>query len=313
MKEVPEHKPVLLQESIAALNIKPNGVYVDATFGRGGHSRLILDNLNENGRLIAFDKDHTAIEHANKNITDNRFTIVHGSFTKLKQTLTELEYFGKLNGILLDLGVSSPQIDTNERGFSFQQDGPLDMRMDTQTGVSAAEWLADTDEKTIADILWRYGEERFSRRIARKICEYRKTKPLTRTTELADIVKSCYPRPKNKQKKTINPATRTFQAIRIYVNNELEDLSQVLTDAVEALAPGGRLVVISFHSLEDRIVKQFIRKGVQGEDLPSNLPLMQTELNQTLKAIGKFSLASEEEVQINPRSRSAKLRIAEKL
>jgi 16S rRNA (cytosine1402-N4)-methyltransferase len=285
------HQPVLLTEVIAALAIKPNGVYVDATFGRGGHSQAILDRLGKNGRLIAIDKDRAAIAFAQEHFKqEKRLLIYHGSFDRLHEIATQENVVNKIDGVLLDLGVSSPQLDDAQRGFSFLQDGPLDMRMDTTRGKTAAEWLKYAKEKEIADVLWQYGEEKFSRRMARAIVAERILAPIETTARLADIVRKANPR----WEKTKHPATRAFQAIRIFINQELTDLSNVLEQAIAVLAVGGRLAVISFHSLEDRIVKRFIRKET------------------LLKKIGKFIKANEGELAVNPRSRSAILRVAEK-
>lgn len=304
------HQPVLLEETLTALNIKPEGCYVDGTFGRGGHSQEIIKQLGDNGKLLAFDKDPQAIEQANKiAANDDRLQVRRGSFTQLKQTVEELDWQGKVDGIFLDLGVSSPQLDDAERGFSFQSDGPLDMRMDPDNGMSAAQWLASAEERDIMMVLFDYGEEKFARRIARAIVEARQEKPINTTKQLASIVAAANPsREKNK-----NPATRSFQAIRIYINQELEDLKTCLAQANDILAPGGRLVVISFHSLEDRIVKRFIREQCKGDDFPVDLPVMHAQLNQNMKMIGKAIKAGRTELKENPRARSAVMRIAERL
>ena len=251
------HKPVLLEETLTALNIKPDGCYVDGTFGRGGHSQEIIKQLGENGKLLAFDKDPQAITTANAiAANDDRLHVKQGSFTQLEQTINELGWKGKVDGIFLDLGVSSPQLDDAERGFSFRFDGPLDMRMDPDHGMSASQWLASAEERDIMMVLFDYGEEKFARRIAKAIVEAREEQPINTTKRLASIVAAANPsRERNK-----DPSPRTFQAIRILINQELEDLKTCLSQAVDILAPGGRLVVISFHSLEDRIVKRFIRE-----------------------------------------------------
>ncbi|MFT6916083.1 MAG: 16S rRNA (cytosine1402-N4)-methyltransferase [Motiliproteus sp.] len=305
-----KHKSVLLDEAVELLITDPSGSYVDGTFGRGGHSRVILSQLGAEGRLLGFDKDPQAIAVAEElQQQDARFETIHGSFAELQHQLEQRGLMGKLDGILLDLGVSSPQLDDPERGFSFLNDGPLDMRMNTQAGESAAQWIARAPEKEIADVMYLYGEERFSRRIAKAIVAERLKEPITTTARLAEIVKVANP----KWERGKNPATRAFQGIRIFVNSELDDLTTCLEQALEGLSVGGRLVVISFHSLEDRIVKRFIRKHVLGDEMPLGLPIPQSELNQRLKAIGKARKASDEEVQANVRSRSAIMRIAEKL
>ena len=305
------HIPVLLNETLAGLVVSADGIYVDATFGRGSHSQAILNKLGQHGRLIAFDKDPEAIAYAQKHFTDKRFSIFHTSFARMHIVLNELNVLGKVNGILFDLGVSSPQLDTPERGFSFVREGTLDMRMDTSRGVTAMQWLADISEEELANVLWQYGEEKFSRRIARAIVTTRSTQPITTTAQLANIIKFAMPKPKKPHDK--HPATRSFQAIRIAVNQELTELESALMQAFAALATGGRLAVISFHSLEDRIVKQFIKQLEKGEELPRGLPVRGSHFQAKLKAIGKPVKPSEEETHFNPRARSAVLRIAEKL
>ncbi len=304
------HKPVLLEETLTALNIKPAGCYVDGTFGRGGHSQEIIKQLGENGKLLAFDKDPQAIMQANAiAANDDRLHVKQGSFTQLKQIINELGWQGKVDGIFLDLGVSSPQLDDAERGFSFRFDGPLDMRMDPGHGISASQWLASAEERDIMMVLFDYGEEKFARRIASAIVTARQEQPINTTKQLASIVAAANPsRERNK-----DPSTRTFQAIRIFINQELEDLKTCLAQAVEILAPGGRLVVISFHSLEDRIVKRFIREQCKGDDFPLDLPVMHAQLNQNMKMIGKAIKAGRAELDENPRARSAVMRIAERL
>ena len=305
-----KHKTVLLDEAVGLLITDPAGVYADGTFGRGGHSSLVLSQLDSGGQLLAFDKDPQAIEVAEQmKSQDGRFDVVHGSFAELGVELEQRGLFGKLDGILLDLGVSSPQLDDPGRGFSFLNDGPLDMRMNTEAGESAAEWIARAEEKEIADVMYLYGEERFSRRIAKAIVAERQIAPITTTARLAEIVKVANP----KWERGKNPATRAFQGIRIYINSELDDLTACLEQALEGLKVGGRLVVISFHSLEDRIVKRFIRKHVRGDEAPLGLPVPHAELNQRLKAIGKARKASPSEIDENVRARSAVMRIAEKL
>lgn len=304
------HKPVLLEETITALNVKADGVYVDGTFGRGGHARAILDQLNASGHLLALDKDPQAIAVAEQLAQqDSRFQFKQGSFAELKSTLDTLDWTGKVNGLLLDLGVSSPQLDDPQRGFSFRHDGPLDMRMDPHHGISAAQWIASAKENEIAQVLKEYGEERFAKRIARAIVKARQEQPINTTGQLASIVAAANP----SHEKGKDPATRSFQAIRIFINQELDDLKTCLDQVVEILAPGGRLVIISFHSLEDRIVKRFIREQCKGDDFPIDLPVMHVQLNQRLRSIGKAIRAGDEELQHNPRSRSAVLRIAERV
>jgi 16S rRNA (cytosine1402-N4)-methyltransferase len=306
-----QHIPVLLSEAVDGLVTSASGIYVDATFGRGSHSQAILNRLNPQGRLIAFDKDPDAIAYAQQHFShDKRFTILHSSFAQLHSSLNELDLSGKVNGILFDLGVSSPQLDNPERGFSFARAGKLDMRMDTTQGVDAMTWIANVDEKELADVLWNYGEEKFSRRIARAIVEKRKETPITTTGQLADIIKFAIPKPKKPHDK--HPATRSFQAIRIAVNEELTELPQALDQALEALHAGGRLAVISFHSLEDRIVKQFIKQHEKGQELPRGLPVKQSQFNARLMSVGKPVKPGIEEINVNPRARSAILRIAEK-
>lgn len=260
-----EHLPVLLDETVAALAVKPDGIYVDGTFGRGGHARAVLAQLSDEGRLLGLDKDPAAIKEAQQLAAqDSRFSIEQCSFAELSTAVNERLWQGQVSGILLDIGVSSPQLDVAERGFSFQKDGPLDMRMDPDSGISAAEWLATAEMDDIATVIKTLGEERYGKRIARAIVETREASPITTTRQLAELVDKASPsREKNK-----HPATRTFQAIRIYINNELEDLKVALEQALDALAVGGRLAVISFHSLEDRIVKRYFRDEARGDDLP---------------------------------------------
>lgn len=303
------HQSVLLSEAIDALVTDGGGYYVDGTFGRGGHSERVLSVLNDKGRLLAFDKDPVAAESAELlRKQDGRFDYVQGSFAELGEQLAQREVT-EVAGILLDLGVSSPQLDDAERGFSFMQDGPLDMRMDSSSGISAAEWIAVAEESEIARVLKEYGEERYSKRIARAIVGARSLESLTRTLQLAEVVKEANPA----WEKHKHPATRSFQAIRIYINRELEDLKDILAQAVELLGAGGRLVVISFHSLEDRLVKRFIRRMVQGDPLPARVPVRELERNRRMKSVGKAVKAKESEVDSNIRSRSAVMRVAEKL
>ena len=305
-----QHETVLLEPAVDALITDRAGFYIDGTFGRGGHSRLILSRLGEQGRLLAIDKDPQAIAVGQKlSAEDARFSIEQGSFSTLQMQVENAGMAGRVSGVLLDLGVSSPQLDEAQRGFSFTQDGPLDMRMNPNEGQSAAQWLATADEQEIADVLYRYGEERFSRRMARAIVQLRQVTPITGTLQLAEIVKQANPAwEKNK-----HPATRAFQGIRIHVNRELEDLQSVLGQALEVLSPGGRLVVISFHSLEDRIVKQFMSKQARGDEFPAGVPVQYADLHPTLRKVGKAVKPDDAEVARNPRARSAVMRIAEKL
>ena len=306
----PVHFSVLLQESVSALITTADGIYIDGTFGRGGHSRAILAGLNEQGSVLAFDKDLEAIRVGRElEQQDKRFRVVHDSFAAIAAVAEQQQVAGRVAGILLDLGVSSPQLDQAERGFSFMQDGPLDMRMDTSRGISAAEWVNTVREEEIARIFFEYGEERFSRRMARAIVARRREKPFTRTRDLAEVITAANP----KWERDKHPATRAFQAIRIEINNELKDLEQALAGAVKILKPGGRLVVISFHSLEDRIVKRFFKQESRGENFPKGLPVTVAMLNHQLKIIGKTIKAGAVEVQQNIRSRSAIMRVAEKL
>lgn len=311
-----EHSTVLLHETVEGLALKENGIYIDGTFGRGGHSRLILSKLADNGKLIAIDRDPKAVAEAKK-IQDPRFHIEHNTFSEILPICEKLGLAGKIDGILLDLGVSSPQLDDAARGFSFMKDGPLDMRMDNSQGLSAAEWLKQVSEQDLAWVLKTFGEERFAKKIAKAIVDYNKSavqnggKYLTRTLQLAELIAQTVPF-KDKHK---HPATRSFQAIRIFINAELDELEKVLASALAVLAPGGRLSIISFHSLEDRMVKHFMRKQSQGEAIPKGLPLREDQIqrNQRLKVIGKAMMPSEDEIAQNPRARSAVLRIAERL
>ena len=301
-----KHITVLLHEAVEAVLTDPEGVYVDGTFGRGGHSRAILEGLSEKGRLYGIDKDPRAIAAATELAAqDERFAIHHGSFVELDEMLGD----EKVDGVLLDLGVSSPQLDTPERGFSFQYDGPLDMRMNTTQGESAADWINRAEEQEISKVIWEYGEDRFSRRMARAIVAARQEEPITTTKRLAEIIAAACPT----REKGKHPATRAFQAIRIHINRELDDLIECLDKALEVLKPGGRLVVISFHSLEDRIAKRFIRKHAKGDELPSWLPVREDQLNKRMKPLGKAIKAGAAEVDANPRARSAVMRVAEKL
>ncbi|HVL77205.1 MAG TPA: 16S rRNA (cytosine(1402)-N(4))-methyltransferase RsmH [Noviherbaspirillum sp.] len=311
-KAVPElqHRTVLLQEAVDALAIdgaRADGVYVDGTFGRGGHSRLILERLSERGRLVAFDKDPQAIAAAQA-LGDARVAIVHDSFATMAAALAE-RGVGQVDGVLLDLGISSPQVDDAARGFSFRQDGPLDMRMDPTRGMSAAQWLATADEQTIGKVIKEYGEERFAFQIAKAIAARRAVEPISGTRQLAEIVAHAV----KTREKGKDPATRTFQAIRIYINKELEELEIGLDAAFRALGPNGRLAVISFHSLEDRIVKRFLAGKAKVAQPDRRLPIRAAELPQPeLKLLAKIK-PSDAEIAANPRARSAILRVAERL
>ncbi|TPE51984.1 16S rRNA (cytosine(1402)-N(4))-methyltransferase RsmH [Maribrevibacterium harenarium] len=303
------HISVMLDESVNQLVTNVDGDYVDGTFGRGGHTRLALSKIG-NGRLLGFDKDPVAIGFGKVlEQEDSRFRIVQDSFANMADHIPAVFGVDKVDGIMMDLGVSSPQLDDASRGFSFMNDGPLDMRMNPDAGESAAEWLARADEKDIADVLYKFGEERFSRRIARAICEYRSHTAIETTKQLAKIVAEANPA----WEKGKNPATRSFQGIRIHINNELGDLEEGLKAASDALKVGGRLVVISFHSLEDRIVKQFMRTQCKGPDLPRHLPIQNAELDIKFKLVGKAIKPSKGEVSDNVRSRSAVLRIMERI
>lgn len=302
------HIPVLLHEALTALCIQHDGVYLDCTFGRGGHSRAILTELGANGRLIGFDRDPSAVAVA-RNLAqeDPRFEIVHTAFSELETALDSLAV-SRVHGILMDLGVSSPQLDEAERGFSFQADGPLDMRMDPTAGESAADWIARADADEIAHVLWVFGEERFSRRIARAIVEARQLTPIVTTTQLSQIVTSA--QPKKDQNK--HPATRSFQGIRLYINGELTEVEQGLEAAMNRLEVGGRLAVISFHSLEDRLVKRALRDASRPPKGDPRMPLPDSVAQPKLKLVGKAIKASLDELRLNPRARSAVLRIAER-
>ena len=302
------HIPVLLHEALNGLCIKQDRVYLDCTFGRGGHSRAILASLGEFGRLIGLDRDPSAVSVGMKLAQeDPRFQMIHTAFSKLEGTLDNLGV-ERLEGILMDLGVSSPQLEEAHRGFSFQVDGPLDMRMDPTTGESAAEWVARADTKEIAHVLWVFGEERFSRRIARAIVEARSTKPIQTTAQLGKIISDAQPiKDRNK-----HPATRAFQAIRLYINGELTEVEQGLTAAMNRLDIGGRLAVISFHSLEDRLVKRAMRDASRPPRGDPRMPLPDNLAKSKLRLIGKAIKAGPEELQMNPRARSAVLRVAER-
>ena len=309
-KGASQHVPVLLGPAISGLNLKADGWYVDGTFGRGGHSRAILDALGPGGRLLAIDRDPQAIGEAPGDIAgDPRCELVNGNFSDLEQYAAERNLLGQVDGLLLDLGVSSPQLDEAGRGFSFQADGPLDMRMDPGSGASAADWLATVDEQRLKHVLKKYGEEGFAARIARAIVNARQAGPITRTSELAAVVGAAVPRTRSKR----HPATRTFQAIRIYINDELAELAAGLEASLSLLCPGGRLCVISFHSLEDRAVKRFMRQASQEPEQFRGLPDIPREFRPRMKLVGKAQAPSAEEVAGNPRARSARLRVAERL
>lgn len=316
MTEAFKHISVLLNESIDGLAIKPDGTYIDGTFGRGGHSRTILSKLGENGRLFSIDRDPQAIAEAQK-IDDPRFTIIHGPFSGMAEYAERYDLVGQVDGVLLDLGVSSPQLDDAERGFSFMKDGPLDMRMDPTTGIPVSQWLVEADLDDITWVIREFGEDKHARRIAKGIIAYQENEenePLTRTGQLAKLISDVAPK-SFKEKK--HPATRAFQAFRIYINSELEEIDTALKGAASILAPQGRISVISFHSLEDRMVKRFIRKESQGAQVPHGLPLTEDQIkalgSADLKPIGKAIKPSKDEVDENTRSRSSVLRIAEKL
>ena len=301
------HDSVLLNEALNGLNIKPDGIYVDATLGRCGHTQRILDHLNELGSVIGFDQDIDAIKYAENNFSDSRLGLIHSNFSNLNDELNKINLIGKVDGVLMDLGISSPQIDNADRGFSFNKDGLLDMRMDQSQKLTATEWIKETSEKEIADTLYQYGEEKRSRIIASTIKEYQKNNEIKTTLELANLISTVVKPGKNK-----HPATRSFQAIRIAINDELIMLSEALNQTIDVLDKGGRLAVISFHSIEDRIVKQFIQKHSRPKQIPKGLPIMMNDTQPCLlKDLGKVK-PSNEEIKVNRRSRSAILRIAEK-
>ncbi|HEY8035733.1 MAG TPA: 16S rRNA (cytosine(1402)-N(4))-methyltransferase RsmH [Methylobacter sp.] len=307
-----EHLPVMFAEALQQLAVKKDGVYLDCTFGRGGHSQGILDMLGASGRLLAFDRDLDAInsDYAQAMLKDKRFKLMHCCFSELENIVTSENLVGKIDGILIDLGVSSPQLDNPERGFSFLRDGPLDMRMDGNSGATAAQWLAEVDEKELVEVLFEYGEERFARRIAQAIVKKRAESPITTTRELAKLIEDAVPI-KEKHK---HPATRSFQAIRIEINNELEELKTVLQQSARILKSGGQLVVISFHSLEDRIVKRFIRSESGAKYNPGKLPIKEVDITKgILKKAGKALKAGPQEIAQNPRARSAVMRVAERV
>ena len=307
-----EHLPVMVVEALQQLAIKKAGIYLDCTFGRGGHSQGILNLLGQYGQLLAFDRDFDAInsDYAQVMLTDERFKLKHSCFSELENIVKSAGLAGKVDGILLDLGVSSPQLDNPERGFSFLRDGPLDMRMDSNAGVSAQQWLASVDEKELVKVLFDYGEERFARRIAQAIVEKRALSPITTTRQLATLIEDAV----SVREKHKHPATRTFQAIRIEINKELDELKAVLQQSARVLGPGGRLVVISFHSLEDRIVKRFIRDESGAKYNPGRLPIKEVDIAKgILKKMGKALKAGKQEISQNPRARSAIMRVAERV
>ncbi|MFN3234701.1 MAG: 16S rRNA (cytosine(1402)-N(4))-methyltransferase RsmH [Gammaproteobacteria bacterium] len=304
------HVPVMLKEALEGLAIKPDGIYIDATFGRGGHSGKILEALEAQGRLIAIDHDPEAAKVAKERFgNDKRFHLCQGTFAHLANFAQQCDVVGKVSGIFFDLGVSSPQLDNPERGFSFLHDGPLDMRMNPDEGISAAKWLSHVKEKTLVHVLKEYGEERFARRIANAIVTTRRMEAITTTKKLAGIIAGAVPT----RERGKHPATRSFQAIRIFINKELEYLQSALAQSIDLLETGGRLAVISFHSLEDRIVKNFIREQSRGKAIPKGVVLMESQIEKALRAIGKAQKPSADEVRLNSRARSAVLRIAEKL
>ena len=310
MADKVEHQTVLLDEAITALVARPEGCYVDGTFGRGGHTQAILSRLSDSGAVMAIDKDPAAQDCAEQTFgDDSRFEFVRGSFAELAELVAERGLQGKVDGVLLDLGVSSPQLDDAERGFSFLRDGPLDTRMNPDADISAAEWLATADEADIARVIKEYGEERFARRMARAIVDARELSAITRTGQLAEILAAANPA----WEKGKHPATRAFQAIRIFINRELEDLERVLEGVLDVLAVGGRLVVISFHSLEDRMVKRFIREQVRGKPVPRGLPVLEKDIQRRMRSVGKAVKPGAAEVAVNPRARSAVMRVAEKV
>jgi len=309
MNQTEAHIPVLKREALDALNIRKGGVYADLTLGRAGHAQAICDEMGEDGRLIAFDRDLTAIAAAQQIFADDkRVRLIHSEFNKFAQALKQFADIEKIDGVLIDLGVSSPQLDAAERGFSFMRDGALDMRMDTSQGESASQWLARVDEADLVRVLFEFGEERFARRIARAIVLERENVEITSTLQLASLIENATPK-KDKHK---HPATRTFQAIRLQVNQELHQIDSVLPQVVELLNEGGRLAVISFHSLEDRIVKRFIRRLSTPNLPPRSVPVSEDDYLTPLKALGRAIKPKAEEIKANPRSRSSVLRVAER-
>ena len=308
--EIMAHRPVLLDEAVAALAIRPDGVYLDGTFGRGGHSAAILAQLGPQGRLLAMDQDPQAVAAAKQKFAeDARFQIVQRNFEALQDFVAEQGLVCKVDGVLLDIGVSSPQLDDASRGFSFLKPGPLDMRMNPHAGQSAAEWLAQVDEYDLVTVLMHLGEEKFARRIAHAIVQYRQQAEINDTVQLANIIAAAIP-VKDKKK---HPATKSFQAIRIFINRELEVLEHALQAAVNVLSVGGRLAVISFHSLEDRMVKRFFRDVSRGPQLPKDIPIMAKDLQQPYRLVGKAIKPGQQELQQNPRARSSVLRVLERI
>jgi 16S rRNA (cytosine1402-N4)-methyltransferase len=306
---MPKHIPVMLDQSIDAMKILPNGTYVDATFGFGGHSKKILDSLDSDGRLYAVDKDEYAINMIREDVAnDKRFTLKHGCFSELENFSREWGIHGSINGILFDLGVSSHHLDEANRGFSFNKNGPIDMRFDRSSGISACEWLETVDEQTLSYVIWKYGDERYSRRIARAIVYQRDKEKILDTDHLAKIVDRAMPR----NEKHKHNATRTFQAIRIFINKELEVLKDVLSNSYNILAPKGRLVLLTYHSLEDRVIKDFLAVTDENISTPRNLPIKNEFLKKMFNIVAKSIKPGKDEVDFNPRSRSAKLNILEK-
>jgi 16S rRNA (cytosine1402-N4)-methyltransferase len=305
-----QHVPVLRDEVLQLLNVRPDGVYVDGTFGRGGHSRAVLDRLGSGGRLVVIDRDPHALEQAVELANgDSRVTVIRGSFGDIEQIAVAQGILGQVDGILLDLGVSSPQLDDAERGFSFLRDGPLDMRMDPDAGISAEFWINDTEEREMARVIARFGEERQARRIARAICTARKKERISRTRQLAEIIEEAVPR----RGKGKHPATKTFQAVRIHINNELGELHAFLETVLKVLSAGGRLCVISFHSLEDRMVKRFLRDRSRVDPALAGLPVVPESALPVMRLVGGAVRAAEAEIELNRRSRSAVLRTGELL
>jgi 16S rRNA (cytosine1402-N4)-methyltransferase len=305
-----QHVPVLKRELLELLNVRPDGIYVDGTYGRGGHSRALLDGLGSQGRLIVIDRDPRALEAAHELAArDTRVTVIKGSFGEIERIAVDQAILGKVDGIVLDLGVSSPQLDDAERGFSFLRDGPLDMRMDPESGLSAADWINSATEADMARVMLRFGEEPAGRRIARAIVKTRALQRIERTGQLASIIEAVLPR----RGKGKHPATKTFQAVRIYINNELGELQAFLDVVLKVLAVGGRLCVISFHSLEDRLVKRFLRDHSRVDPALASLPVVPAAAQPVMRLIGKAVQASAAETDINPRARSAVLRTGERL
>lgn len=303
------HSPVLLDEALHALHIRVDGHYIDATYGRGGHSGEIVSRLGPHGSLVVLDRDSDAVRDAQHRFAaDKRVRIAKLAFSMLRRFIDDLGLVGRVNGILFDLGMSSPQLDDPSRGFSFRLDGPLDMRMDKDAGISAAKWLATASETEIARVIREYGEERFARRVARAVIRERNIAPIDSTGRLTEIVARAVPTRETGK----NPVTRTFQALRIHINGELDELRDALPQAMEVLAPGGRMVVISFHSLEDRVVKQYMRAEARGEQVPVGLPVRDDQITRRLRIVGRALRPSPSEIQRNPRARSAIMRVAER-